>query len=200
MDPVIIAAAKFELDPLVGALQEKGLTPTTKLIGIGAINAAKRARAVAESCRGRHVVFVGTCGTFGSFSRMHLVRASEVIWLPTCERMHLSYTVKDSAPPITLPPPPAYISSLPERKVICSPGISLVSKLPDNLAPELCVENLELYSCIGEIATQAASLSVVLAVTNAVGPDSHSQWRQHFAGAAGATAEFLCARLAKSLS
>ncbi len=198
MDIVVIAAAKFELDPLVSALQEKGINPTTKLVGIGALNAAKRAKLVAEACRGRHVVFVGTCGTFGNFSKMHLVRASEVIWLPTCERMQLSYTVKDTAPPISLPPPPAYCSTLPERRVICSPGISLVSKLPDSFSPELCVENLELYSCVSEIISQASSLAVILAVTNAVGPDSHSQWRQHFAGAAGATAEYLCGRLARS--
>ncbi|MEN9834889.1 MAG: hypothetical protein RL011_1082 [Pseudomonadota bacterium] len=200
MELVVIAAAKFELDPLVSALQEKGINPTTKLVGIGALNAAKRARLVADACRGRHVVFVGTCGTFGSFSKMHLIRATEVLWLPTCERMRLSYTVKDTAPPIVLPPPPTYCGSLPERRVICSPGISLVSKLPDSFNPDQCVENLELYSCISEIIGQAASLAVVLAVTNAVGPDSHTQWRQHFAGAAGATAEFLCGRLARSLT
>ena len=198
MDLVIIAAAKFELDPLTNALQEKGMNPTTKLIGIGSLNAAKRARQVAEACRGRNVIFVGTCGIFGAFNRVHLIRAQEVLWLPTCERLGLSYTVKDSAPPIVLPPAPAYCQSLPEKKVICSPGISLVSKLPDHLSGDPCVENLELYSCVGEIASQAASLAVVLAVTNSVGPDSHSQWRQHFAGAAGATAEFLCARLAKA--
>ncbi|MBM4250982.1 MAG: hypothetical protein FJ146_03350 [Deltaproteobacteria bacterium] len=200
MELVVIAAAKFELDPLVSGLQEKGINPLTKLVGIGALNAAKRSRLVADACRGRHVVFVGTCGTFGSFSKMHLIRASEVLWLPTCERMQLSYTVKDTAPPIVLPPPPQYCASLPERRVVCSPGISLVSKLPDSLSPDHCVENLELYSCINEVINQAVSLSVVLAVTNAVGPDSHTQWRQHFAGAAGATAEYLCGRLARTLN
>ena len=71
----------------------------------------------------------------------------------------------------------------------------LVTKLPDGLQPEGHVENLELYSCIGEIAAQAASLAVVLAVTNAIGPDAHLQWRQNFAGAAGMTAEFVSSRL-----
>ena len=195
MDPIIVSAAKFELDPLANALQEKGLNPATRLVGIGPLNSAKRARQVAEYCRGRNVIFIGTCGVFGKFSKIYLVRAHEVHWLPTCERIGLSYTVKDSAPPITLPPSPLYCRQLPEKKVICSPGISLVSKLPDFLPSDQCVENLELYSCIGEIAAQAASLAVILAVTNSIGPDSHTQWRQHFAAAAGATAEFIIARL-----
>ena len=64
LNPVLIAAAKFELDPLVGTLQEKGHTPEAKLTGVGALNAAKKARALGEACRGRHVIFVGTCGVF----------------------------------------------------------------------------------------------------------------------------------------
>lgn len=195
MDPVLVAAAKFELEPLENALQQRGYTPLTKLAGIGALNAAKRARQVADFCRGRPVVFVGTCGTFGAFTKVHLVRAQEVIWMPTCERMGFSYTVKDTAPPITLPPPPQFCRSLPERRVICSPGVSLIGKLPESWAAEHHVENLELYSIIGEIAAQASSLAVILAVTNSIGPDAHSQWRHHFTAAAGATAEFIAPRI-----
>jgi len=197
VDPVLIAAAKFELDPLANALQQRGHTPVTKLIGVGALNAAKRARQVADYCRGRPVVFVGTCGTFGAFTKVYLVRAQEVVWLPTCERMGLSYTIKDSAPPISLPTPPLFCRSLPERRVICSPCVSLVSKLPESWAAEQQVENLELYSIIGEIAAQASSLAVILAVTNSIGPDANSQWRHNFAAAAGATAEFIAPRLTR---
>ena len=195
MNPILISAAKFELDPLANSLQQLGHTPEAKLTGIGALNAAKRAKALGEACRGRHVIFVGTAGTFGAFPKVHLVRASEVLWMPTCERLGFSYTVKDTAPPITLPEPPAYCKSLPTKRVICSPSISLVSKLPDGFAADTVVENLELYACIGEIAQGAQSLAVVLAVTNAVGADSHSQWRQNFAAAAGLTAEFISGRL-----
>jgi hypothetical protein len=195
MNPVLVAAAKFELDPLSNALQSHGHTPETRLTGVGAIQAAKRAKTIAEACRGRHVVFVGTCGAFTGFSRVTLVRATDVVWLPTCERVGMSYTVKDSAPPITLPPPPAWVGKLPEKKVICSPGISLVSRLPDGYTPDQCVENLELYSCIGDIAQAAASLVVILAVTNAIGPDAHAEWRQHFATAASMTAEYVGSRL-----
>jgi hypothetical protein len=195
VNPIIVAAAKFEVDPLVSALQEKGQTPETRLVGIGAINAAKKARAIGDSVRGRNVIFVGTCGTFSAFSKVTLVRADQVLWSPTCERMGFSYTVKDTAPPITLPEPPTWARGLPGRKVLCSPGISLVGKLPDGMAADTAVENLELYSCIGEIASSAASLAVVLAVTNAIGADSHAQWRHNFTLAAGLTAEFVGSRL-----
>lgn len=198
MNPILIAAAKFELDPLANSLQQHGHTPESKLTGVGALNAAKKARALGDACRGRDVIFVGTCGTFGAFQKVHLIRAQDVLWVPTCERLGFSYTVKDSAPLIPLPEPPAYCKTLPARRVVCSPGISLVGKLPEGLTADATVENLELYSCIGEIAAQASSLAVVLAVTNAVGPDSHSEWRQHFAAAAGMTAEFISARLAKT--
>jgi hypothetical protein len=195
LNPVLVAAAKFELDPLSNSLQQKGHAPEARLTGVGALNAAKKARAIGESCRGRSVIFVGTCGTFGPFTRPYLVRATDAVWLPTCERLGLSYTVKDSAPAIHLPEPPLWAKQLPGKKVICSPSISLVGKLPDGVAADQAVENLELYSCIAEIAANATSLAVVLAVTNAVGPDSHAQWRQHFTEAAGMTAEYINARI-----
>ena len=195
MNPILIAAAKFELDPLTNSLQQLGHTPETKLTGVGSLNAAKKARAIGDACRGRAVIFVGTCGSFAPFSRVSLVRATEVLWIPTCERLGLSYTVKDTAPPIVLPEPPAFARSLPAKRVVCTPGISLVNKLPDSVASESAVENLELYACIAEIAANAASLAVILAVTNHVGPDSHAQWRQHFTEAAGLTAEFISSKL-----
>jgi hypothetical protein len=196
MNPVIVAAAKFELDPLVHALEQRGHGPEPRLVGIGALNAAKKARGVADACRGRHVIFIGTCGAFVPFTKVMLIRATEVLWSPTGERMGLSYTIKDTAPPISLPEAPAWARGLPPRRVLCSPTISLVSKLPEGLAPEQAVENVELYSCISEIAASCASVAVLLAVTNQVGEDSHTQWRQNFTLAAGQTAEFVVGRLA----
>lgn len=195
MHPLLISAAKFEVEPLSNALQQNGHTPDILLTGVGALTAAKRAKMIGEACRGRQVIFVGTCGSFSPFQKVYLIRATEVYWSPTCERLKLSYSVKDSCPPIQLPEPPAYIRGLPTRKVLCSPGISLVGKTPEGFASDLIVENLELYSCIGEIASQAASLAVILAVTNAVGPDSHMEWRQNYANAAGRTAEYIAARI-----
>ncbi len=195
MNPVIIAAAKFEVDPLVSGLQQRGHTPDTVLAGVGAIAAAKKSRSIADQCRGRNVIFVGTCGSFANFSKVYLVRATDVSWSPTCERLKVSYTVKDSAPPITLPDVPSYFQGLPAKRVLCSPGISLVSALPEGFVSESTVENLELYSCISEIIQQCQSLSVVLAVTNFVGPESHLQWKQNYGLAAGMTAEYILQKI-----
>jgi len=150
---------------------------------------------IGEACRGKDVIFVGTCGVFHAFTKPMLVRATEASWSPTCERLGMSYTVRDTAPPVTLPEPPAWARGLPDGGVLCSPGISLVSRLPDGVAPDTVVENLELYSIAAEIAQSAGTLAVILAVTNAVGSDSHQQWRQHFASAAGQTAEFIAAKV-----
>jgi len=195
LNPIIISAAKFESEPLVNGLQQRGHTPEMLLTGVGAIAAAKKARSVAEQCRGRDVIFVGTCGAFANFSRVYLIRAHEVLWSPTCERLKLAYTIKDTMPPITLPEPPSYLTGIPSKKVLCSPGISLVGAVPDNLSTDSIVENLELYSCIGEIMAQAQSLAVILAVTNLVGSESHLQWKQNFPLAAGMTAEFITQRI-----
>ena len=195
MPPVLVAAAKFELEPLVLTLTQLGCKPEVCLLGVGALNAAKESRNVAEACRGRDVIFVGTCGVFAAFEKVVLVRANEAIWLPTCVRMNLAYTIKDSCPTYTLPSPPAWASTLPIKRVLCSPSISLVDKLPDGFNPDHCVENIELYSCISEISASCSSLAVILAITNQVGIKSHSQWVDHFAIAAEITAKFIAGNL-----
>jgi hypothetical protein len=195
MDLSIVAAARFEVEPLKNAIEHLGFSPEVHLVGIGAINAAKNARTVAEACRGKNVVFVGTCGTFGDFSKPQLITGSEVHWLPTGDRMGFSYTVKDSAPVFTLKRPLPAVSALPQRKIICGPSVSKIAKLPDGYIPAEYVENLELYSCGQEIGAKAGWFSVVLCITNAVGPDSHIQWKENFANAATETAEFFKTRL-----
>jgi len=186
----IIAAAKFEVEPLKNVLEQLGFTPEVHVVGVGALNAAKNARPIAEACRGKKVVFVGTCGTFGSFSKPFLVTGKEVHWQPTSDRLGFSYTVKDSAPMITLKKRSDLVQGLPEKSILCCPSISTIGTLPENFTADNCVENLELYSCAAEISAKAADFSVILCVTNSVGPDSHSQWKQHFLGAATETADF----------
>lgn len=195
MELSIIAAARFEIEPLKNVIEHLGFAPDVHLVGIGALNAAKNARPVAETCRGKNVVFVGTCGTFGEFQKPQLITGNEVHWLPTGDRLGFSYTVKDSAPVIALKKPWTVVAGLPQRKIICGPSVSKIATLPESFPPGECVENLELYSCAQEIAAKAASFSVVLCVTNAVGPDSHLQWKENFANAATETAEFLKTRL-----
>lgn len=190
MNLTIIAAAKFEVEPLKNALEQLGFAPEVQIVGIGALNAAKNARGVAEACRGRTAVFVGTCGSFSEFSRPVLITGQEVYWLPTSDRLGISYSIKDSAPPIKLRKSLELTNGLPSKKIICGPSISKIGTLPDNFLSDSCVENLELYSCAAEIEAKATSFSVILCVTNLVGPDSHQQWKEHFASAATETANF----------
>jgi hypothetical protein len=186
----IIAAAKFEVEPLKNVLEQLGFTPEVHVVGIGALNAAKNARPIAESCRGKNVVFVGTCGSFGPFSKPYLVTGKDVHWLPTSDRLGFSYTIKDTAPAIPLKKRGDLVQGIPEKTILCGPSISTIGTLPEQYIADSCVENLELYSCAAEISAKAAEFSVVLCVTNTVGPDSHSQWKEHFLGAATETAEF----------
>jgi len=186
----IIAAAKFEVEPLKNVLEQFGFTPEVHVLGVGALNAAKNARPIAETCRGKNVIFVGTCGTFGSFSKPFLVTGKDVYWSPTSDRLGFSYTVKDTAPLIQLKKRCDLVQGLPEKSILCCPSISTIGTLPEHFVPENCVENLELYSCANEISSKAAEFSVVLCVTNTVGPDSHSQWKENFLSAATETADY----------
>lgn len=190
MNLTIVAAAKFEVEPLKNALEQLGFAPEVQIVGIGALTAAKNSRSVAEACRGKNVVFVGTCGSFSEFSKPLLISGQEVHWLPTSDRMGFSYSVKDSAPPIKLRKSLSLVAGLASKKIVCGPSISKIATLPENFHGESCVENLELYSCAAEIEAKAASFSVILCVTNLVGPDSHAQWKENFASAATETADF----------
>lgn len=196
----IVAAARFEVEPLKNVVEQLGFVPEVHLVGIGAINAAKNARAVGEACRGKNVVFVGTCGTFGEFTKPQLITGTEIHWMPTSDRMGFSYTVKDTAPAITIKNTLSALSSLPARKIMCSPSISKVATLPDGYNPQDWVENLELYSCAQEISSKAATFSVVFSVTNGIGPDAHVQWKENFANAATETAEYVKSRVCKPRS
>ena len=111
-------------------------------------------------------------------------------WLPTSDRLGFSYTIKDTAPAIPLKKRGDLVQGIPEKTILCGPSISTIGTLPEQFVADSCVENLELYSCAAEISAKAAEFSVVLCVTNTVGPDSHSQWKEHFLGAATETAEF----------
>src|SRR5690606_21966944 len=98
---------------------------------------------------------IGTCGSFYSFSGVHLVRIEKVYWLPTCERAGISSSIAGIHPPLQLPRPPSWLD-LPSRIAVCCPAISHQNDfLHENMQipedREMLVENLELYSCISGI-------------------------------------------------
>ena len=185
--PVVISAAPFE----VSNLRSKGFEATYLSCGIGALEAARCSRDLGTEVVDKDVIFVGTCGIFGRFDEISLVSASEVVWSPPCERAKIAWSIEGISPNIPLLGG-SFEGELPRARVLCSSTISRGADC-DSKAQALgpCVENLELYSIVGDLLKSARSLSVVLGVTNAIGEDARRQWRQNFKRAASLTASFL---------
>lgn len=194
---LLVAAAEFEIDPLRHGFLEHS---QHALVGIGALQAAKNAHALSGLASGKDVVFVGSCGTFGKFSGLELVRATRVLWSPTSDRLGDSYTIDGSANPYLTPEPPLWSQFLRPVTVLCSPSISTTARLPDDYNPASCVENIELYSCVQELLNCSKSFVAILAITNAIGKDAHQQWRENYLEAARKTADFVASSLSSSIS
>jgi len=188
---LLVSATGFEVDPTFEALKSLGHEVEKFTVGIGALEAAKRAHALADVVKNQNVIFIGSCGHFTSFDdgQIKLTSAKTVHWLPTCERQSLSYSIKGSSPPVTMKTPPSWCS-LKQSNVLCAPAISLTDTLPSKFTPSECVENVELYSVANEL-NSAKTLAVILAITNKVGLNSHEQWKSGFKLAAQETSDFI---------
>ena len=203
MEITLVSAARFEAEAFLRAATTPNLTINYLSCGIGALHAAKEESRLARLCRGKQVLFIGTCGSFAPFHGVELVQIDQVHWLPTCERAGYADSIAGLHPPIVLPEAPAWLD-LPIRTALCGPTISrydlISAKLQAGLAAkDLLVENLELYSCIGAIAHSCQSLAVVLAITNEISDLGRSQWREHYLEAAEKTAAYLVTTLCSSL-
>lgn len=177
---VILSAAKFEADALLKSLEENSIAYDYLCVGVGALEAAKSAKIVGEFCRGKDVIFIGSCGIFGAFKNIELVQVGSIKWQPTGDREGLSYTIENSAPPIDsdIKPFRNIEVSLPKCTMICAPGVSL--KQHHAYEQALHCESLELYSVAAEILNSCASFTSIFAITNSIGPDAHVQWKQNF--------------------
>lgn len=186
---IIAAAAEFETEPLRGKMTRQADVDWV-CCGVGVIAAAAAGQRWQSLCRGREVLFIGTCGTFGTFKKIELCRAHTLHWSPTCARIGASYAV-DKTPPRSLNCS-AHYSDLPAAAVFCAPNISLTNTLPvTTQAGMLSVENIEAYAFLSMLCDRAQSIDVLLAITNAVGKDAHRQWQQHHAQAAQLTAAYV---------
>lgn len=196
---LVVSAVDFEVRPLCARLSERGIPHRTAHTGIGSLAAAASAQEVARLAEGRHAIFVGTAGTFADFDRPFLCTVSRVCWLPSGERAGISYGIpQGQLHGVSLLPSAAI--ALPARTVICSPSISLTSEFAphwrNELVPEDCVENLELWPFVTAIKDRARRLDLVLGVTNQTGLQAHDQWvkwHEHAAAMAAAHVEkYLC--------
>lgn len=192
--PLVVSAAGFEVLPLLGVLASHGIIHDSIETGIGALEASARSEAIAHVAAGREVIFVGTAGTFGMFSKPFLCTTRRVTWMPACERMGLGYGIPRGAiHSVDLPPDTDLTTSLPRVNILCSPSISLDGRFDPLISrhfnPSDCAENLELYSCIRPLIASAANVSVLIGITNGVGPAAHEEWKQWHGVAAEMTAE-----------
>lgn len=173
----LAAAAPFELQPTAEALAARGWDLTIHVVGIGCLEAARSVAKQPHPADDAHVLFVGSAGVFGDFAAPFLTRAEAVSWLPTGERLGHAYTIADTAPSIDLTVGAPLDFDLPTASVICSPTISLVAH--PKPGDGLWIENIELYAVAADMLRRARSFTAILGVTNAVGPESHTQWIAH---------------------
>jgi hypothetical protein len=189
---IIVSAAPFEAEATIKVCQGLGVHTTYLSCGIGPLKAAKAEQMIKEQVSGKTVLFLGSCGSFTAFKEIHLVQAYKTIWFTPCLQAGISWAIDGLYPPMDVPSS----LDLPKKVIATSSTISkekaylrnTETLLPD---PEKdLVENCELYSCI-EGLKAAAKLSVIMAVTNEIGPDARKQWRDNFRPAAELTAAYV---------
>ncbi|MBP9706210.1 MAG: hypothetical protein KBD78_01100 [Oligoflexales bacterium] len=177
---VILSAAKFEAVALLKILEEKSIVYEYLDVGVGALESAKSAVRICDFCQDKDVIFIGSCGIFGLFKSIELVQVATIKWQPAGDREGISYSIENSAPDIEADTKPnsSIEVSLPKCTMICAPGVSLKPCLA--YEQTLHCESLELYSLAAEIMKSCASFTSIFAITNAIGPDAHQQWKQNF--------------------
>ena len=190
--------APFEVQPTLHRCASAGAKVDYESIGIGALAAAKACHHLATLAKSRLVVLIGTAGVFGPFRHIEVVTTTEVHWLPTSDRTGQSYSVEGSCPPLHLKSSAIATASRLEKCVtLCSPSISLTSDLEQTAHRQTAseqikgrlIENIELYSVAEELSRVSKDFTILLAITNAIGPLAHRQWKENFAAAAELTAK-----------
>lgn len=191
MSLILVAAVQFEALPSLEVFRNLDLPVEFFELGIGPINAAKSAAKLANKCKDKNVLYIGSCGSFYPFQAPHLITVEKIFWMPPCVRTGIAGHLDGLHPPYSLKANLA----LPVRSVLTSPSISLIDEISTSIAANLpsresLVENMELYACFSGLQ-QARSLRILLGVSNAIGPQGRIQWQTHFKTVAKMTAEFI---------
>lgn len=193
----ILAAAPFEISPLLEELSKQKIPYNIYSCGIGPLNAAQNLSHLRQEIKGKDVIYVGTCGVFSQFNGVELLSFSETIWSPISERVGLGATIEGLHPPISIPNRTPWLD-LADSLVLTSEAISSTSALSasywERWGNKRIVENLEAYLC-AQLAKDCKSFTPILAVTNQVGWEGRQQWRQNYQIAAQKTAEYVISKL-----
>ncbi len=192
---LIVSAVHFEAEPTLEQFRKRGISFEYFEAGVGPIHAARSAGELCKRASGRHVLILGTSGSFTEFTAPYLVQIDKVFWLPTAERMGIAKYLPKIHPPVDLPKTGNF--DLPYRQILCSTSISLhpdIGIFTDeiDLPPsEFLIENMEAYPLVYELLPVVKSLDVIMGITNEVGPHGSIQWQQNFRLLAKLTAEYL---------
>lgn len=195
---LLLSAAKFEIEPFIQFLKSFGHhIPDIASVGVGVIDAAASSKELTDRAKGKDVVFVGTCGVFGTFDQPAAYRVNQVLWLPCSDRLGFSYSISGLYPKIELlEKSTGALSHLPAAAALCGPSISLVGDengfVKDLLPPGyLGLENIELYPVAKTVLEVCRSFDVLLVTTNTIGSSAHSEWKRSFQDAAVLTQKIL---------
>ncbi|MEI8024806.1 MAG: hypothetical protein WCI18_00525 [Pseudomonadota bacterium] len=163
--------------------------------GIGSIASAWGAQSLAEKCRGKHVLILGSAGCFYPFQSPYLIKTKTIFWKPRCVSEKLSELIEGQELPWASDSKSLLSFSLPSADVYTTPGISVASS---DMVDSKVVENLEMYSLL-PIYLASKTFDAFLVITNSVGPDGRTLWKDHFKSGAQLTAQTLLPHLIASL-
>ncbi len=188
MRSTIIAAVAFEYEAIRRTAFNCFVDEYIEF-GIGALESMYHLSSLTSRLANKNIIYVGSAGVLGSFSSPKIVTTSKVEWLPTGDRLGLSYPVPkfEAVPTIGSR---SLISALESYPCICGPSVSVDAGNADSAFANY-LENIELYGVAKKVAPIAKSFSVILGVSNSVGPSSHEQWKTNFRVCAQMTADHL---------
>jgi nucleoside phosphorylase len=191
MDRLVIAsAASFETDELIQSLENRSVSVTRIITGIGLVASAMIAAQLRDLVEGRHVIFCGTGGVIGAFKDVSLHMAKSIELAPYDVRLGSAEILANFDPKIEL-------RRLPFKFSDCRGVSSLGISIGPESAPEgpLTIETIELYAIARAWATRAKTLTAIIGTTNATGPSGRSDWKEHHLKAASITAIQVVAEL-----
>lgn len=174
--PLILSAAPFEAAPLVDRLSKHGLKFDYQCFGIGSIHSAWRSKDIAPLASNRPVILLGSVGAFWKFSEPFLVKAREVHWKPTCVVEKRASLIEGIEPPWQCDEKSLFPNFPRQGDIYTSPAITISESA---FKCQNTFENLELYS-LRPIYDASKSFDAFFCVTNEVGPEGRSQWKENF--------------------
>ncbi len=191
---LVLSAAPFEAQPLLELLSTYKLSYEYMSFGIGSIASAWGAQNLADKCRGRHVLILGSAGCFYPFQSPYLIKTNTIFWRPRCVSEKLSELIEGHELPWASNSKSLLSFPIASADVYTTPGISVS---PSDIIDSKIVENLEMYSLL-PIYLAAKTFDAFLVITNSVGPEGRYLWKDHFKIGAQLTAQTLLPHLIAS--